>query len=61
MKSLTGKYISILGASTSTFDGISNNGAVNSTIVNNKPYYPKDFMTDVADTWWMIISGSIFS
>ena len=53
MKSLTGKYISILGASTSTFDGVSNNAAVNSTIANNKPYYPKDFMTDVADTWWM--------
>lgn len=59
MKSLTGKYISILGASTSTFDGISNNGAVNSTIVNNKPYYPKDFMTDVADTWWMRTIGAL--
>lgn len=53
MKSLTGKYISILGASTSTFDGYSNSAAYNSTIGNNKPYYPKVFMTDVADTWWM--------
>ena len=54
MTDLRGKYISILGASTSTFDGYSNSTAYNSTIGNNKPYYPKaEFMQDVADTWWM--------
>lgn len=53
MKSLVGKYISILGASTSTFDGISNDRCTNATLVNNAPYYPKDFMSDISDTWWM--------
>lgn len=54
MTDLRGKYISILGASTSTFDGYSNSTAYNSSIGNNKPYYPKaEFMQDVADTWWM--------
>ena len=54
MNSLTGKYISILGASTSTFDGISNNPEYNSNIKINEPYYPKpEFLSDVADTWWM--------
>ena len=53
MNFLSGKYISILGASTSTFDGISNDGCTNSTLINNASYYPKDFMSDVNDTWWM--------
>ncbi len=53
MNSLSGKYISILGASTSTFDGISNDGCTNATLINNASYYPKDFMSDVNDTWWM--------
>ena len=54
MSSISGKFISILGASTSTFDGFSNNQAYNSTIENNIAYYPKaEFMTDVCDTWWM--------
>lgn len=54
MGSLSGKYISILGASTSTYDGFSNNPLYNSTIAINKPYYPKaDFLDDVNDTWWM--------
>ena len=54
MSNLQGKYISILGASTSTFDGYSNSTTYNSTIGINKPFYPKvEFMPDVADTWWM--------
>ncbi len=54
MQSLSGKYISILGASTSTFDGFSNNSSYNSSITKNKPYYPKTgFLEDVGDTWWM--------
>lgn len=54
MKSIEGKYISILGASTSTFDGFSNNSNHNSTIKINTPYYPKaEFLNNVDDTWWM--------
>lgn len=54
MRSLAGKYLSIMGASTSTFDGISNNPQHNSTISINAPYYPKaEFMNDADDTWWM--------
>jgi len=54
MRALAGKYISILGASTSTFDGISNGPQYNSTIIGNAPYYPRpEFLTDADDTWWM--------
>ena len=54
MNSLSGKYISILGASTSTFADFSNSSLYNSTIVNNAQYYPKtEFLSDVNDTWWM--------
>ena len=53
MGKLSGKYISIMGASTSTFDGISNDVNSNSTIGINAPYYPKAFLGDAADTWWM--------
>ena len=54
MSFATVKYISILGASTSTFDGFSNCEKYNSTIKNNAVYYPKsDFLNDVNDTWWM--------
>lgn len=54
MKSISGKYISILGASTSTFDGFSNSVQYNSTIEHNKAYYPKvDYLNCVCDTWWM--------
>lgn len=54
MNSLKGKYISILGASTSTFDGFSNNTDYNSTLVVNLPRYPMpECVTDVKDTWWM--------
>ena len=53
MKSLVGKYISILGASTSTFDGFSNDSQCHATLSNNVAYYPKAFLNDVNDTWWM--------
>lgn len=54
MKSLKGKYISLLGASTSTFYGFSNSSLYNSTIVNNAQHYPKNgYLTDVNETWWM--------
>ena len=55
---LEGKTLSILGASMSTYMGTSNGIAArttNSTILNNKAYYPHDVVNDVTlnDTWWM--------
>ncbi len=55
---LEGKTLSILGASMSTYMGKSNGIAArttNSTILNNKAYYPHDVVKDVTlnDTWWM--------
>ena len=49
-----GKYFSLLGASTSTFDGFSNSESYNSSIKENVPYYPKEgLLSDVNETWWM--------
>ena len=61
---LEGKTISILGASISTFAGISNGIAAdttNSTIRNNAKYYPHDVVTDVelTDTWWMQVANDL--
>lgn len=54
MKSLSGKYFSLLGASTSTFNGFSNSELYNTTITKNAPYYPKSEWLNVpSDTWWM--------
>ena len=53
MASLHGKYLSLLGASTSTFHGYSDDGQYHSSLPLNVAYYPKDFLTDVKDTWWM--------
>ncbi len=55
---LTGKTISILGASISTYAGTSNGkGAetTNSTIAGNVKYYPNTTIPEVTleDTWWM--------
>ena len=44
MQSLVGKYISILGASTSTFDGFSNDSQRHSMLSSHVTYYPKDFL-----------------
>ncbi len=51
---LSGKTISILGDSISTFTGYSNNTSYNSTIGNNALYY-KDAepFKSVYETWWM--------
>ena len=57
---LKSKYISILGASTSTFDGFSNASSYNSSIINNAPYYPTtEILTDVNDTWWMRVINAL--
>lgn len=51
---LEGKTLSILGASISTYTGISNNADYNSTIGNNAVYYTEGrYGVYAADTWWM--------
>ena len=60
---LSGKYVSILGDSISTFNGYSNDGTVNTTIGANGPRYdvgtadtkPGSYclLESVDDTWWM--------
>lgn len=51
-----GKKLSILGDSISTYLGISNNTAYNTTIGNNAVYYNETnhkLLDSVTDTWWM--------
>ena len=60
---LSGKYVSVLGDSISTFKGYSNDASVNTTIGKNAPRYdvgpadtkPKSYclLESVNDTWWM--------
>ena len=60
---LDGKYVSVLGDSISTFNGYSNDAAVNTTIGGNGPRYdvgtadtkPGSYclLESVDDTWWM--------
>ena len=47
---LTGKKVSILGDSISTFAGVSNNAEVNATIGDNEVFYNTQLTQ--ADTWW---------
>jgi len=48
-----GKKAAVLGDSISTFIGISNNGADNSTLANGAVFYrPGTNGVDAADTWW---------
>ena len=54
MKSISGKYFSLLGASTSTFSGFSNSELYNTTLTQNAAYYPKsEWFNSHSDTWWM--------
>ena len=52
---LTGKKMSVLGDSISTYMGYSNNNDYNSTLSENAVYYNGYYMnfTDVNETWWM--------
>ena len=51
---LNGKKLSILGASISTYTGISNNTEYNSTIGKNAVYYTEGrYGVYANDTWWM--------
>ena len=48
-----GKTVSILSASTSTYAGVSNNTAANSTIGKNDVYYTEGrHGVYLKDTWW---------
>ncbi len=50
---LSGKYISVLGDSISTFNGINNDSAnSNSTIGGNAVFYPNGEIDNVNKTWW---------
>ncbi len=49
---LTGKKLSIMGDSITTFDGWSNSTEVNTTLGENALYYPNGVVTDVNATWW---------
>ena len=54
------KTISILGASMSTYTGISNNADTNSTIGNNAVYYTEGRHGVYAnDTWWMQVANDL--
>ena len=54
---ISGKYISVLGDSISSFDGYSNNTSYNTTLAQNEPCYSTTatncIVTDVNETWWM--------
>ena len=51
---LTGKKLSILGDSISTYQGYSNDKtSANTTIGNNAVYYPKGSIDNTNETWWM--------
>ena len=50
--SFEGKTISILGDSISTYTGISNNTAYNSTIGSNAVYYGTGALGGYQNTWW---------
>jgi len=51
---LSGKSVSILGDSISTYAGYSNNTSYNGTIGNNAVYYTgSNYVTNVNETWWM--------
>ena len=63
-ETLEGKTISILGASISTYAGISNGAAAdtaNSTIRSNVAYYPNSTIPEVTlnDTWWMQVAEDL--
>lgn len=51
----TGKYVSILGDSISTYQGVSNSGSVNTTIEGYNAFYNGDWqnaLSDTNETYW---------
>ena len=58
--SFAGKKVSILGDSISTFEGVSNNTAYNSTIGGNWIYYTDGLHgVSLHDTWWQQIIDTL--
>ena len=56
----TGKTISILGASTATYAGVSNNTSDNSTIGKNEVYYTEGkHGVYLKDTWWQQVIDAL--
>ncbi len=49
---LSGKFVSVMGDSISTFDGVSNNASNNKTIGGNAVYYPRGNVQAKEDTYW---------
>ena len=55
-----GKKVSILSASTATYEGVSNNTAANSTIGNNDVYYTEGrHGVYLKDTWWQQVIDAL--
>ncbi len=52
MEALSGKKLSILGASICTFHGVSNDTSINDTLGSNVIWYTADKGLIRADTWW---------
>ena len=51
-KTLSGKYISFMGDSITTYRGVSNSKNYNSTIGNNAVFYPMGTVQNGNLTWW---------
>ena len=53
-RQLEGKYVSILGDSLSTYEGVSNSGSPNTTTAGYSPYYgaSENELTDWTETYW---------
>ena len=49
---LSGKYISFMGDSITTYSGWNNSTVYNSTIASNAVWYTSDKLSSVNDTWW---------
>jgi lysophospholipase L1-like esterase len=47
-----GKYLSLLGDSISTFDGVTNNVKISSTMTNHRCYYRSSLLPDYTYTYW---------
>ncbi len=55
----SGKKVSILGDSISTYTGISNNAKYNSTLNKNIGFYPANDVTEKEETWWQQVIDAL--
>ncbi len=51
-EALKGKYVSVLGDSLSTYQGVSNSGSTNTTTSVNNAYYNGGLLDKWEETWW---------